>query len=110
MFSRRHMLAISLVETKCIFSLSAMNWNTGDFIVFGAESGKLYLWDAATLNSLTVVKAHSSKKLLSLHIFMFFCVGLFSGAITTIDLSDDSRTLVTGSQDKNIAIWNITSS
>lgn len=35
-----------------------MNWTSGEFIVFGAESGKLYLWDATSFTSIAVIKAH----------------------------------------------------
>lgn len=46
-------------HTSNLFS-SAMDW-TGGIMVFGAESGKLYLWESTTLKSIANVKGHGGE-------------------------------------------------
>ena len=86
-----------------------MTWESMDFIVFGAESGKIYVWDASTLTSLTVVQAHNG---ITSHHYSnnnYYAVDLLLGAVTTVDVSVDGRALVTGGKDKTIAVWTLTS-
>lgn len=84
-----------------------MTWENTEFIVFGAESGKIYVWDASTLTSLTVVQAHNG--MARCYSNNYYAVALLLGAVTTVDVSVDGGALVTGGKDKTIAVWTITS-
>jgi hypothetical protein len=44
-----------------LFHFSVMEWSNTQFIVFGAESGKVYLWEANTLVSVATVNAHGGE-------------------------------------------------
>lgn len=76
-----------LISRKTPDTFFCAAWN-GNLILLGSEIGELHVWESATLTEVTRLKGHS-------------------GVITSIAVSEDGRTIVSGSRDKYIAVWSL---
>lgn len=71
---------------ECGYALTCKFLPGGSLIVVGTRAGEIELYDLATSTLLETVEAHE-------------------GAIWSLDLTSDGKTLVTGSADKKIKFW-----
>lgn len=71
---------------ECGYALAVKFLPGGTLVVIGTKNGEIELYDLATSTLLETVEAHE-------------------GAIWSLDLTPDGKTLVTGSADKSIKFW-----
>ena len=64
-----------------------MLW-TRDHLVFGSQSGHIYIWDSLTLREQRKAKGHE-------------------GAVMCVDISQDGSTLVSGGKDRCLCVWKL---
>ena len=48
------------VTMTTVYLCSCVSWS-GDYLVFGSESGELHVWEALTFKEVARIKGHSSK-------------------------------------------------
>ncbi|CCH44368.1 putative WD repeat-containing protein [Wickerhamomyces ciferrii] len=72
---------------ECGYALTTKFLPGGSLIVVGTKTGEVELYDLASSTLLDTIEAHE-------------------GAIWSLDLTPDGRSMVTGSQDKTVKFWN----
>lgn len=72
---------------ECGYALSVKFLPGGTLLVVGTRAGEIELYDLATSTLIETVEAHE-------------------GAIWSLDLTPDGKSLVTGSADKSVKFWN----
>jgi factor associated with neutral sphingomyelinase activation len=80
---------IEVISKRAPETLHCVVWLDGH-LVLGGESGDIHVWKADTLQEIARHKAHS-------------------GTVTCLHLSTDGSVLVSGSKDKCVGVWLVTS-
>lgn len=94
-----------------------MAWS-GNKLLLGTENGEVLLWEATTFTELARTKGHTGdrsamKPLIftnSLYPSLFMLCDImckYTGSITSVDVSKDGKTVVSGSRDKCISVWSL---